>query len=213
MTHPLWRPFEPDNNARRQAGRVAHRQVQPGPLEEHNPSWVRQFASMHDLVSRTIPDQALCIRHVGSTAVPGLLAKPVIDIDLTVPDPTAEPSYVPRLESAGFRLIFRDDVAGDAHRHLTFSEPNTSLHVWAQHATEPRRHELFAAWLRLHEQDRRIYAEAKRAAADVRDSRRYNDRKAAVVYDIYERIFLTDPSHHHSPQPRTRPDNDDLDEQ
>lgn len=167
---------------------------------------------MHDLISQTIPEQALCIRHVGSTAVAGLLAKPVIDIDLTVPDPAAESSYVPRLESVGFRLIFRDDVAGDAHRHLTFNEPNTNLHVWAPHATEPRRHELFAAWLRSHEQDRRIYAEAKRAAADARDSRRYNDRKAATVYDIYERIFLTDPSHHHSPQPRTRPDNN-LDDQ
>ena len=64
----------------------------------------------------------------------------------------------------------------------------------------------------LHEQDRRIYAEAKRAAADARDSRRYNDPKAATVYDIYERIFLTDPFHHHAPLPRTRLDKD-LDEQ
>ena len=58
--------------------------------------------------------------------MPGLTAKPVIDIDLTVLDVDDEDSYVPRLEGAGFTLIFRDRLGGDAHRQLTFAD----LHVW-----------------------------------------------------------------------------------
>lgn len=161
-----------------------------------------QFARMRELISEAIPDQVLQIRHVGSTAVSGLIAKPVIDVDLTVTDLAAENTYIPRLESIGFRLIFRDYVAGDAHRHLTFADPNTNLHMWEPDAVEPRRHGLFIIWLQSNAQDRQRYAEVKRTAAEADGTQRYNDSKAAVIYDIYERIFLADPAHVHTPQPR-----------
>ncbi|GAB3537174.1 GrpB family protein [Arthrobacter tecti] len=198
----MWRPFDGDANARRQIGRIAHRQTQPGPLEDHRPLWTAQFAMLQELIRKTLPDQALQVRHVGSTAVPGLVAKPIIDIDLNVPDPTAEATYAPRLEAVGFRLIFRDDVAGDAHRQFTFSDPNANVHVWGPHAIEPRRHNMFSAWLQSDQQDRQRYAEAKQAAVSADGSSRYNDRKAAAIYDIYERIFLADPLHPHQPCPR-----------
>ena len=70
------------------------------------------------------------MHHVGSTAVPGLTAKPVIDIDLTVPDVADEASYLPELEGAGFTLVFRDCLGRDAHRQLTYGDPNANLHVW-----------------------------------------------------------------------------------
>lgn len=202
VTHPFWRPYEADANLQRQAIRVAFRQTEPGPLEAHQLLWSAHFTLVCRLIVEAIPDRSAQVRHVGSTAVPGLLAKPVIDIDLTVPDVAAEETYVPRLESTGFRLIFRDDVAGDAHRHLTFTDPNTNLHVWTPNAVEPRRHELFVAWLRTNHDDRQRYAHVKRAAAEAHGTRRYNDTKAAVIYDIYEKIFLADAAHIHTPQPR-----------
>jgi GrpB-like predicted nucleotidyltransferase (UPF0157 family) len=200
-THPLWLPYSSTANAGRQAGRIAHRQVRPGPLQVYRREWAAEYDALRLLIEDAIPDQALAISHVGSTAVAGLLAKPVIDVDLTVPDAAYEPAYVPRLAVVGFRLIFRDDIGGDAHRQLTFGTPNANLHVWSPGAIEPQRHAMFITWLRTHPRDRDRYAAAKRAATDGVGTMQYNDSKSAVVYDIHERAFLADSSHPHDPQP------------
>jgi GrpB-like predicted nucleotidyltransferase (UPF0157 family) len=110
---------------------------------------------------------------------------------------------VPRLEAVGFRLIFRDDIAGNAHRQLTLGAPNTNLHVWNRGAVEPQRHEIFTRWLCTHQADRERYAAAKQRAASGDQASRYNDSKSAVIYDIYEQAFLADPSHPQDPRPRT----------
>ena len=198
--HPLWRPFAPTANAQRQAERVAHRQTTIGPLvaDEHH-AFVAQFAELEGSVRRVLSARLLAIEHVGSTAVPGLLAKPVIDVDLTVADVEAEDEYLPDLEGLGWRLLFRDDVAGDPHRQLSLGAPNANLHVWAPGAVEPRRHHVFVSWLRSHPDDRDRYARVKTSRPG---SSSYNDHKSALVYDIYERIFLADTTHHHDPQPR-----------
>lgn len=201
-THPLWRPYSSSANTLRQADRVAHRQVQPGPLQPFSNSWAQEYEGLRRLIEAAIPDQALALDHVGSTAIPGLVAKPVIDVDLTVPDAADESAYIPRLEAAGFRLIFRDNIAGDVHRQLTAGAPNANLHVWSPGAMEPQRHALFTSWLRNHPADRDRYAAAKRVAADAESARRYNDAKSAVVYDIYEQAFIADSSHPHDPQLR-----------
>jgi GrpB-like predicted nucleotidyltransferase (UPF0157 family) len=90
-THPLWRPYASSANAERQSGRLAYRQVQPGPLQIRG-DWAEEYRLVRQLIEWAIQDQVLEMRHVGSTAVPGLLAKPVLDIDLTVPDVRAEPA-------------------------------------------------------------------------------------------------------------------------
>ena len=205
VTHPLWRPYLSRANADRQFHRVAHRQTAPGSLQHHQEVWSNHYAELRRLIESTVPDQVMRVVHTGSTAVAGLVAKPVIDIDVTVPSAGDEMAYVPRLEAVGFRLIFRDDLAGDPHRQFTFANPNANLHVWSPGAVEPQRHELFVGWLRDHPEDRSRYAEAKLAAADSAGGQRYNDLKSAVVYDIYERVFAADPAHHHDPQPRPDP--------
>ena len=201
-THPLWQPYAPAANAGRQSMRVAHRQAQPGPLQRQHARWAADYAALRRLIETTIPDQVLAISHVGSTAIPGLLAKPVLDVDLTVPGVHDEAAYLEQLEAVGFRLIFRDDIGGEAHRQLTFGLPNTNLHVWNPGALEPLRHTLFTGWLSAHDADRREYAAAKELAARADGPARYNDLKSAVIYDIYERAFLADPTHLHDPQPR-----------
>ena len=206
VRHPLWRPHAPQANADRQAHRVGRRQVPPGALQAHRERWARDHAELEALIRGALAERLLPIRHVGSTAVPGLTAKPVIDLDLTVPDVEHEDGYLPQLERAGFTLIFRDGLGGDAHRQLTFAAPNANLHVWGPGAIEPQRHLLFRRWLTDHPGDRDRYAAAKLAAAGAGQGSRYNDLKSAVVYDIYERAFLADPAHDHDPQPRLSAD-------
>lgn len=200
-THPLWRPFAADSNAARQSQRVAFRQTDPGTPQAYDPRWGESFVHVRNLVADALGTDHT-VRHVGSTAVPDMVAKPVIDADLLVPDVLDEHTWLPKLEAVGFRLIFRDVIAGDPHWQLTLGNPNTNLHVWQPDAVEPQRHRLFVEWLRAHPEDRRAYADAKAQAVRAEHGVRYNDAKAAAVYDIYERAFAAEPRHIHDPHPR-----------
>ena len=156
-----------------------------------DPGWPAQFAALAVVIAEGLGDRALEIEHVGSTAVPGLPAKPVIDIDLTVADSAREQDYVPDLERRGFELVIREPWWGE-HRCLRGADPTCNLHVWSPGAAELERHLIFRDWLRAHPEDRARYAEEKRAAAaDTRaaggHSMDYNLRKQAVLREIYGR--------------------------
>ena len=127
----------------------------------------------------------------------------MIDVDLTVADSADESTYVPDLESAGFVLRWRDPD-WEEHRILHAEAPATNLHVVSPGDREARRHLLFRDWLRTHVEDRDAYGRLKlelgrRGFTHGMD---YNNHKAALVYDIYERAFAADPEHAHEPQPR-----------
>jgi GrpB-like predicted nucleotidyltransferase (UPF0157 family) len=178
----------------------ASRPVEVVPYDE---GWPAEFAKLSDLVSAALGDRVLALEHVGSTAVPGLAAKPVIDADLTVADSGDEAAYLPDLEAAGFVLRVREPE-WEEHRVLAIESPKTNLHVWSPGGIEPQRHAAFRDWLRTHDADREAYGALKtelagRGFGDVMD---YNNHKAALVYDLYERIFTADPVHEHDPQPR-----------
>jgi GrpB-like predicted nucleotidyltransferase (UPF0157 family) len=141
----------------------------------------------------------LDLEHVGSTSVPGLAAKDVIDIDLTVADPAAEESYLPPLERLGYVLTIREP-GWHEHRALRLTVPRANLHVFGPDCPEVIRHRMFRDWLMTHPDDLARYAEAKRAAipggGTVMD---YNRRKEAVIREIYDRLFraaglLSDPA-------------------
>jgi GrpB-like predicted nucleotidyltransferase (UPF0157 family) len=136
----------------------------------------------------------LQLEHVGSTSVPGLAAKPVIDIDLTVADPGREQDYVPELETIGFRLVIREP-GWYGHRALRADEPRCNLHVFGFDSPEPVRHRIFRDWLRGNPDERDRYAAAKREAASEANSggehvMQYNARKQQVIREIYHRAFV-----------------------
>jgi GrpB-like predicted nucleotidyltransferase (UPF0157 family) len=158
-------------------------------LVPYDPDWPRRFDDLSAAVRATLGDTALDIEHVGSTSVPGLAAKDVIDIDLTVADPRAEDRYVPALERIGYVLIIREP-SWHEHRCLRLAEPRVNLHVFGPDCPETIRHRMFRDWLRTHPDDRIRYEEAKLAAVPggghVMD---YNARKQDVIRDIYDRLF------------------------
>lgn len=130
------------------------------------------------------------IEHVGSTSVPGLCAKPIIDILLVVADSADELSYVPALEEAGYKLKIREP---DWSEHRLFKGPDTdiNLHVFSEGASEIDRMLRFRDWLRSNENDRDKYAEVKRSLAvkTWRHVQLYADAKTAVVRIILERAI------------------------
>lgn len=164
-------------------------QIEHIALSAYDPVWSQQFEQIQADIVAVLADQVLSIVHVGSTAVAGLAAKPVIDIDLIVADPEDETSYVPRLAQLGYRLTIREP-SWYQHRMLRLDQPRVNLHVFAPNCPEHIRHVLFRDWLRTHTEDRQRYADIKQRALDGVDTvQAYNLNKQAVVRDIYQNIF------------------------
>lgn len=162
-------------------------------IVEADPSWPRAYAELAERIIAVLGDAALRIEHVGSTAVPGLAAKPVIDIDLIVEDSSNEQAYVPVLEQHGFLLVIREPWWYE-HRCLRHHNPDSNVHVFSRDSPEAERHRIFRDWLRNHPEDRVLYQTAKLMAAD--DTREvhghtmdYNSRKEDAIRAIYARAF------------------------
>jgi GrpB-like predicted nucleotidyltransferase (UPF0157 family) len=158
-----------------------------------DPSWPEQASGVVANVRAALGPAAVALEHVGSTSVPGLAAKPIIDVLLVVPDPADEDAYVPALEQQGFVLAVREPW-WQGHRLLRHGQPRTNLHVFERDSAEAVRVLMFRDWLRTHGDDRDLYAAAKRAAASAASEAgervmQYNARKQAVVREIYARIF------------------------
>jgi GrpB-like predicted nucleotidyltransferase (UPF0157 family) len=201
--HPLWRPYELTDLDQVDAVTVGSLRSTPVVVVPYDDTWPARFQEVAARVRTALGDKVLRLEHVGSTSVPGLAAKPVIDADLTVADSAEEPAYVPDLEAAGFVLRVREPH-WEQHRMLTVPDRSVNLHVFSPDALEPRRHLAFRDRLRAEEDDRAAYAALKAELAGRGFARpmEYNNHKAALVYDIYERIFAADPAHDHEPQPR-----------
>ncbi len=155
--------------------------------------WAAQFARIAPRIRGALGEAVLALEHVGSTSVPGLPAKPIIDIDLTVPDGADEDAYVPALEAAGFVLRIREPW-WYGHRLLASDDPRCFVHVWSPDCPEPARHLIFRDWLRDHPGERAVYTDAKRAAAAAANAHGehmmdYNARKQGVIREIYDRAF------------------------
>jgi GrpB-like predicted nucleotidyltransferase (UPF0157 family) len=133
-------------------------------LARYDPSWPAMFERETRPIRSALGDRALRIEHIGSTSVPGLFAKPCIDILLVVADPENEVSYVPDLEGVGYILRIRDPDWNN-HRIFKGSEINLNLHIWEESSPEIDRHLVFRDWLRTNASDRELYADTKRRIA------------------------------------------------
>jgi GrpB-like predicted nucleotidyltransferase (UPF0157 family) len=163
----------------------------PAPIVvvDYDPAWPDLYVRERQRIRGLLGDAVVSIEHVGSTSVPGLAAKPIIDVDLVVPDSADEDAYVPRLVAAGYRLTVREP---NWHEHRLFKGPDTdvNLHVFSPDCPETVRHRVFRDWLRAHPADRDRYAAAKRAiAGDAVDIRAYSEAKNGIIDDIYRRAF------------------------
>jgi GrpB-like predicted nucleotidyltransferase (UPF0157 family) len=163
-------------------------------VADPDPDWPQQYRVLAARIQEALGWRVLQLEHVGSTSVPGLAAKPVIDIDLTVADPGREQDYIPALEKTGFGLVIREPW-WYGHRVLRADEPPCNLHVFGFDSPELVKHRIFRDWLRGNPAERDRYAAAKREAAAEANSRgehvmQYNARKEQVIREIYHRAFV-----------------------
>jgi GrpB-like predicted nucleotidyltransferase (UPF0157 family) len=162
----------------------------PVTLTDYDPQWPRLFEREATRIRGALGESALVVEHVGSTSVPGLAAKPIIDIVLVVDDSADESSYVPRLEAAGYVLRLREP---DWFEHRLFKGPDTkvNLHVFTRGCVEVGRMIAFRDHLRTNEEDRRRYEDSKRelAARRWKYQQHYADAKTTVVSEIMEKAM------------------------
>jgi GrpB-like predicted nucleotidyltransferase (UPF0157 family) len=139
-------------------------------------------------IRSVLAERALRIEHVGSTSVPGLPAKPVIDIVLVVTDSADETAYIPALTATGYRLHVRE---ADWYEHRMLKGPDTdiNLHTFSAGCPEIDRMLMFRGWLRINPADRQLYARTKLALAqrEWMFVQNYADAKSAVIEDIIAR--------------------------
>jgi GrpB-like predicted nucleotidyltransferase (UPF0157 family) len=157
-------------------------------LAEADPSWPRDYERVAGRIRDALGDRALGLEHVGSTSVPGLAAKPVVDVLLLVADPADEAAYVPALTHAGFSLHLREP-GWQQHRLLKGIRPQANVHVFAPGAEEVGRMTAFRDRLRRVPEERLRYEAAKRelAARRWRTVQDYADAKSGVVEEILAR--------------------------
>jgi len=160
----------------------------PIQLMDYSVEWPALFVREANRVRATLGDRVLMLEHVGSTSVPGLAAKPIIDMILAVADSADEPAYVPAMESAGYVLHIREP---DWHQHRLFKGPDTNinLHVYSFRCPEMDKMLMFRDWLRSNEADRELYERTKRELAKQtwKYVQNYADAKTSVVEEIIAR--------------------------
>jgi GrpB-like predicted nucleotidyltransferase (UPF0157 family) len=164
------------------------RQYQEIVLADYDPAWPQWFERAATRIRKALGATALELHHVGSTSVPGLAAKPLIDINLVVPDTTDEAAYVPRLEAIGYELRIREPDWYE-HRMLRGFDPPVNLHVFPPSCEEVERMNRFRDHLRTNDADRELYERTKRelAGQEWKYVQNYADAKSAVVQEILSR--------------------------
>lgn len=160
-------------------GGVEKREIK---VVDYDPRWLAIFDLHARIISDALGNAALRLEHIGSTSVPGLAAKPIVDMLLVVANSADETSYLPKMEAAGYVLRVREPEL-DEHRMFRTPGLDVHIHVYSQGSLDIERYLIFRDRLRTNAADRQLYEFTKRALArqDWPDMNAYADAKSEVV--------------------------------
>jgi GrpB-like predicted nucleotidyltransferase (UPF0157 family) len=147
---------------------------------DYSPAWPVAFNQEAGRLKSLLGDQLITVHHIGSTSVPGLAAKPIIDLLPLVRSIQALDDLTPMLEQAGYQAWGEYGLAG--RRYFTKDRAayrTHNIHIYQLDNPDIERHLAFCAYLRSHAQVREEYAALKRAvyAQHPADISAYNDGK------------------------------------
>jgi len=154
-------------------------------IVDYNTAWPARFEFQRDHLKHALGARALSIEHIGSTAVPGLAAKPIIDLLVTVSDPDDDKEIVAAMQSVGYELRVREP----GHRMFHTQQRDVHVHLWREADPEVERHLRFRDRLRCSPEDRLQYEKLKRelAARNWSHMQEYADAKGALIEAIIAR--------------------------
>ena len=151
----------------------------------YRPEWPRLFRMHAARIAATLGDAALQIEHIGSTAVPGLAAKPIVDILVVVEDSGEEDAYLPAMTGCGYELRVREPEF-DEHRMFRTTDGEVHVHVLSRNSPEIGRYLRFRDSLRGDAAYRSKYQELKQTLAtqDWPDMNAYAAAKSELIEAI-----------------------------
>lgn len=164
---------------------IGGREQRPVVIVDYDPGWPDRFTHERDRIRGALGPAALRIEHIGSTAVPGLAAKPIVDILVAVGDPDDDAGFAPALLRAGYEPRVREP----GHRMFRTPARDVHLHLWAVGDPEVQRCVAFRDRLRRSPGDRAAYERLKRALAtrEWRDMNDYAEAKGGLIAEILGR--------------------------
>lgn len=164
---------------------IGGRERRPIVIAPYDPAWPERFERERTTLADALGTTAVTIDHIGSTSVPGLAAKPIVDVLVTVADVDDEDAYLPPLEDAGYVLRVREP----GHRMFRTPPLDVHVHVWSADDPEVRRYLLFRDRLRTDADDRARYEDLKRRLAEREwdDMNDYAQAKSDLVEEILAR--------------------------
>ena len=161
-------------------------------IVEYNKQWSVKFEQHAKLIKDILGDIAIGVEHIGSTSVPRLAAKPIIDILLIVKKSGDESKYLKEMQTAGYQLRVREP---DFHEHRMFrtAQKDVHIHVLSEGSSEIDRYLVFRNRLRLNETDRKEYEATKRklASGEWKDMNEYANAKTQIVERIIAAGFAS----------------------
>jgi len=163
-------------------------------IVDYDAEWPKKFEAHARVIADALGSAALQIEHVGSTSVPGLAAKPIIDILVVVQNSADESSYLSRLEAACYILRVREPHWNE-HRMFRTHEKDVHIHIYSVGCAEIQRVLTFRDRLRMNIDDRRRYEKTKRelAAREWPNMDAYAKAKTEVIEMIITHCELTKP--------------------
>jgi len=168
-------------------------------LSEHDPRWTQDYLAHRDTILRALAGTDVEVEHIGSTSVPGLAAKPIVDVVVVVPDITEEEDYLDQLLAAGYQLRVREP----GHRLVRTPRRDVHVHVYGRGDVAVSDYLLLRDHLRSDDADRELYGRVKRELMTRRweDSNDYAAAKDDVIGAIKDRAraAIDSPPHHLRP--------------
>lgn len=163
-------------------------------LHPHDPAWADLAAQYSAALATVLGDTLVVIEHIGSTAIPGISAKPVIDLMPVVSSLEAVDVVRPRIEALGY--VWKGEFGLAGRRYCTMSDPATGarlvhVHILQRGSGDVDRMLAFRDYLRAHPDEAHAYEREKQRAAALHpnDSLAYNEEKSAWIKECERRAF------------------------
>lgn len=162
-------------------------------VKKYNTRWINEFFKLKLYFQKILGDRIIAIEHVGSTAVYGLAAKPIIDIDIIIDNYNNFSEIISRLKKHGY--YYEGDL-GIKDRHAFRYDKSIfmahHLYVCPKYSKELKKHILFRNYLRSHEKDMKKYGEVKLKGASIypENIEKYMQYKENIINEIYKKLNL-----------------------
>jgi GrpB-like predicted nucleotidyltransferase (UPF0157 family) len=157
-------------------------------IRDYDPTWPDLYEREAARIRSLLGERVVRLEHAGSTSVPGLPAKPIVDVVLEVPDTADEAAYVPAMQAAGYVLRIREPEWFQ-HRLFKGTDTDINLHVFSADCAETDQMLQLRDWLRSNAADRELYGRVKRelAGREWKYVQQYADAKSTVIGEILAR--------------------------